>query len=447
VTGHVDVGGLVGEIGGTISRSYSNATVVQSGSGANVGGLVGAVWASNLSGSLPSSHNAVISNSASTGAVSLGTGGSVNSSAGGLIGGIYRGGTFSATVESSYSAGAVSGSSFTGGLIGSRNAFGSTVTNSYWDTQTSGQSTSAGGVGLTTATLKSGLPPGFDENKFWHANPGQYPALGSSIVQNAVTVGPSPDGHFMLAAFTPNFGLSISDAASKMGFTNFNWQQKITYLPSPSPYIAVIDKSKTPLTAPPAFSDPVQGGYTYNPSGTMGFPFYYDAAKVQENVIFPGEILRFPFFNTGSGLPIFAHSNSFLFSDAPSDNCLIGGSGADCGGATVPDNVLSEIVFTTSLVGVLPDGESVPLAYWDWATTFNGTVEGVSVLNSSTPVDPDSGTGGVILLSDVNYLMSDVNYPLAVPFAPFHPLSTTGLVALGLLYWRRKRKGATALAA
>ena len=43
------------------------------------------------------------------------------------------------------------------------------MTDSYWDTQTSGQTTSAGGTGLTTAQLESGLPAGFDST-VWGSN-------------------------------------------------------------------------------------------------------------------------------------------------------------------------------------------------------------------------------------------------------------------------------------
>jgi hypothetical protein len=78
----------------------------------------------------------------------------------------------------SYATGAVTAgeNSDVGGLVGYN---GGTVTASYWDTQTSGQTTSAGGTGLTTAQLKSGLPAGFSST-VWGINRrinGGYPYL------------------------------------------------------------------------------------------------------------------------------------------------------------------------------------------------------------------------------------------------------------------------------
>ena len=88
-------------------------------------------------------------------------------------------------IKTSYSAGAVSGGT-TGGLVAKNNpsfqfadlnipsiidqggtpvplrAGSGTITNSYWNTETSGQSSSAGGTGMTTQQLVSGLPAGFD---------------------------------------------------------------------------------------------------------------------------------------------------------------------------------------------------------------------------------------------------------------------------------------------
>jgi filamentous hemagglutinin family protein len=90
-------------------------------------------------------------------------------------------------IATSYSAGAVSGGTV-GGLVAKHNSSfqfadlsipsivdqggapiplkpgSGTITNSYWNTETSGQSSSAGGTGMTSVQLASGLPPGFDPN-------------------------------------------------------------------------------------------------------------------------------------------------------------------------------------------------------------------------------------------------------------------------------------------
>lgn len=166
VHGDANVGGIVG-IGGdyygspTITNSFSAASV----SGSHrVGGLVGF-------------RNFDIKNSYSTGAVT-GT-----SDVGGLAGQLIRG-----RVSTSYSAGAVTGASDVGGLIGASDV-STFVSDSYWDTQTTHQSASAGGVGLSTAQLKSGtLPAGFSPTA-WSAAVGRYPTLISNPPP-----APSPSG-------------------------------------------------------------------------------------------------------------------------------------------------------------------------------------------------------------------------------------------------------------
>ena len=58
-------------------------------------------------------------------------------------------------VTNAYSSANVTGSIDVGGLVG-LTLFASLV-NSFWDTQTSGQATSAGGIGKTTAEMKTAL--------------------------------------------------------------------------------------------------------------------------------------------------------------------------------------------------------------------------------------------------------------------------------------------------
>jgi subtilisin family serine protease len=56
-----------------------------------------------------------------------------------------------------------------------------TATNSFWDMQTTGVTTSAGGTGMDTSQLASGLPPGFDPG-IWST--GSYPYLVNLGTQN-----------------------------------------------------------------------------------------------------------------------------------------------------------------------------------------------------------------------------------------------------------------------
>ncbi|WP_145651033.1 YDG domain-containing protein, partial [Rhizobium sp. ERR 942] len=121
VSGLFEVGGLVGMNIGTISSSYATGSV--SGSNVFVGGLVGY-------------NSGAIINAYATGAVS---GGAVGT--GGLVGNNSdRGGT----INSSYATGSVSGGSRTGGLAGDN---GGTITNAYASGAVSGTDTVGGLVG------------------------------------------------------------------------------------------------------------------------------------------------------------------------------------------------------------------------------------------------------------------------------------------------------------
>jgi hypothetical protein len=72
----------------------------------------------------------------------------------------------------------------------------------------------------------------------------------SDVVQDSVT--PQVSGPVITATFTPNFGYTLTQAEQVCGFTDFNWQQTITALPTPSPFKAV--GNSTPLSAPPHLS-------------------------------------------------------------------------------------------------------------------------------------------------------------------------------------------------
>ncbi|MDP4115645.1 MAG: LamG-like jellyroll fold domain-containing protein [Bacteroidota bacterium] len=149
------LGALVGlPANSNINKCYSTGTVTGL---SNVGGLIG------------HSHLGSISNCYSR-AVVIGNSGS--SYLGGLIGYMNGG-----TADYVYSTGSVTGTSFTGGLVGQKSG---TVTLSFWDTQTSGQSTSSGGLGETTAEMKTlATFTGWD-NAIWNMDAGindGYPYL------------------------------------------------------------------------------------------------------------------------------------------------------------------------------------------------------------------------------------------------------------------------------
>jgi filamentous hemagglutinin family protein len=157
VSGVEGIGGLVGYSNGEISTSYAtgNATATAGSVGGLVGYNVGSIsisfatgtvtgglQAGGLVGNNSNSSTSTIANSYATGSVS----------GAGYVGGLV--GSNSGLVDKSYSSGSVSAPSNVGGLVGAA-ASGGTVTNSFWDTTTSGQTASAGGVGLSTAQLRT----------------------------------------------------------------------------------------------------------------------------------------------------------------------------------------------------------------------------------------------------------------------------------------------------
>jgi hypothetical protein len=126
------VGGLIGYQNlGHIYRCFTTGSVT----GVNsVGGMVGA-------------ELGTIDDSYSTASVT--STGTIYGGAGGLVGVIS---VESIGVRKCYSAGLVSGSINTGGLIGYSNSGG--ASNSFWDMETSRQETSAGGTGKTTKEME-----------------------------------------------------------------------------------------------------------------------------------------------------------------------------------------------------------------------------------------------------------------------------------------------------
>lgn len=180
-------GGLVGLNSGTISLSSAAVSISDNKGGCMMGGLVGqnlglidrsfatgAISNSTFVGGLVGySNSGSVRQSYATGAV---TGGSNDSSSGGLVGTTAEKspGAWGSIVET-YSIGHVTGdgdTDDTGGLIGYDSAPAGFVSGSYWDLQTSGISDPSQGAGhpqndpgiagLTTAALKAALPAGFD---------------------------------------------------------------------------------------------------------------------------------------------------------------------------------------------------------------------------------------------------------------------------------------------
>lgn len=180
----------------------------------------------------------------------------------------------------------------------------------------------------------------------------------------------------MGAQFIPKFGLTTKEAAELCGYDHFNWISTITRKPIKDglPYNYYTHAGyapNTPMKAPPAYIDPVPGGYTYQTKGADLDIFYWDEDDIHEN---PRKLHEFPEY--------------LEFFDRPSNPAL-------------PNGEFME--FVTSLVGIFvrPDGSRDwdNLYTWHWTSTCNGTVGDVSVTANTLPVDPGSGTGGATILN------------------------------------------------
>jgi hypothetical protein len=157
VTGGAGVGGLVGinSYYGTITNCYSIGGV--SGAGC-VGGLVG-------------ENRGTIRGCYSTGGAS-----GTYYDVGGLVGRNYY-----ATITNCYSTGSVLGVEDIGGLVGHN--YPGIIMASFWDIETSGEPNSAGGIGKTTAemkTMSTFTDAGWDFVEVWGVGENQtYPFLRS----------------------------------------------------------------------------------------------------------------------------------------------------------------------------------------------------------------------------------------------------------------------------
>jgi PEP-CTERM motif len=259
-----------------------------------------------------------------------------------------------------------------------------------------------------------------------------------SIINGAVTI--TTAGTKISATFTPNFDLTLLEAAQLGGFDFFDWTQTVTYSPLPSPFFAH-SNPYLPLVAPYA-DPPPGGGYQYewddpNVGPDYAYPYYDNPVSAFGSL--PGSELATQ--ETGNGATPFApqRANTLNFSDNPADPCLTGGNGAGCGGLTVPAGEKSENDFTTDLVGVTDLGQIIDLFQFTWSDNFNGTSGGVARTKNDLPVDPGSGTGGVTLLSE-SYLLGS-----PVPEPSTWALLLVGFAGLGLAGLRASSQGAASL--
>ena len=70
----------------------------------------------------------------------------------------------------------------------------------------------------------------------------------NAVISNSVKVDPIVDGTAIQATFTPNYGLTLAEAAAFGGFTRFDWVQTITSDPTQN---AFFQAGTPPFNDPP----------------------------------------------------------------------------------------------------------------------------------------------------------------------------------------------------
>lgn len=210
----------------------------------------------------------------------------------------------------------------------------------------------------------------------------------------------------MIATFTPTdvngLPIGLDAAKSACGVTRFNFQQTIDVWPSPSnlfpadPILAGWPPN-LPFTAPMpggSFPDPPNGGYTYNVAGTANrYPYYWPDDPTDQ--FLKGFVVTICRLGSCDDFTVETNSTMLLV-DSPADPCLPGGSGRNCTGFARP---ISDLQFTTKLIGIDSNNKVVNLFVWNWISNFNGTSQGIVATSNYLPVDPGSGTGGITITS------------------------------------------------
>ena len=183
ITGNSNVGGIAGSMAyGGIADSYNTGTVSGSSSGGMVGGLAGELW-----GTLTRSYNTgLVTGDDGVGGLAGVVYGSMSDSfnMGPVHGSVFVGGLagdmeLSGSISTSYNTAMVTGATLVDALVGSIGTGSGTVSNCYFDISTTGIDTSPHGTGLETSSLMSrGTFAGWNFTSTWGIIEGtSYPYL------------------------------------------------------------------------------------------------------------------------------------------------------------------------------------------------------------------------------------------------------------------------------
>ncbi len=172
--------------------------------------------------------------------------------------------------------------------------------------------------------------------------PAQLTSDQAVILRGRVSVRVGADGDSVEGRFSPGGGLTLAEAARRLGVVRFNWLQQITSLPAS--WQVTCDPSGLPLGLP--LFDPIPSASRHyritNGRDGSSLEIVTCAAPGQPDC--PDEAI--PFFADGAELQRHTDSRSLRFRDRPG----------------VPRSFLppgARMGFTTRLVGIRPDGTLV----------------------------------------------------------------------------------------
>ena len=231
------VGGLVGFSNGEISESYATG---QSTGYRSVGGLAGVSSSSSLGQRL-------IHSSYATGRV---TG---DSRVGGLVGTSQSRYTPYSTITDSYAIGAVAGDEDTGGLLGYGGSTSTTINNSYWNTDVIATGVGGGGAlgaaGRTTAELqrptgRTGFYSLWTSPNWDFGNSSQYPALKADLDGDGTATAAEFGGQDRVAP-APQ---SLPGSVPMVEFSIDDSQPRMIRIGSPVPVIAMFTEAVSGFT-------------------------------------------------------------------------------------------------------------------------------------------------------------------------------------------------------
>jgi hypothetical protein len=219
----------------------------------------------------------------------------------------------------------------------------------------------------------------------------------AAIVRNAVHADKIENGTAIQVTFSPNFNLTIANARLLGGFTKFDWVQTVTSDPTQTAFLKA---------GSPPFNDP--------PGSAPGASFCT-----------AGDCQTFPF--------------QMIVADQPANSCF--SSSAPCIGVRIPVGSSLMTTFATDLVGVLPNGQQMPLYEVHWASNYTGAPispsGGVEIYQyGSNTFDDGSGTGGVTILSETYFL----DTAGAVPEPSTWAMMLLGFAGIGFVAYRRQRR-------